>query len=1736
MSRRQQLLSKMKLLVLSLLVVLSGCSSPLMEVIEKEVDVVTTPPTISTLYPESGASGIAVNIDNIVITFNKSIDASSVSSSTIVVKNENDALISGSLDVSGDTVSFNPSNSLAYDMLYSVTIKSGLFDIDGNDIGSEFSWSFRTADAPSSIKPLIKYIRIDDGKSATNSTTVNMTVSSTDYNGDIQNLESHYRISGTEEWSDWLPHTDGILNINDITLGSIQNGEIVSFEVETKDGSDIISNIGNAEIIYDLTAPFDVIRSWEDPDFDLTMGKIQITFGDEMDLSSLSDSNFYIELEASPGHLQGQIDLTESNGIPNSAIVLQGISLNPYTDYKVTLGSDATDIAGNPTGEEKTWHFRTGQANDIKAPNGPVSLIDRGVGAYVTTLPSGTLATNDYRIRIDLTEITDDYHSVAGMKFWGDFDQDGSTPTYIFEPTSWELFPSSNIYKDWEVSNTAGTKSVLYRFMDTYNRSSEEALQIEVFLDNERPTDPVLTINEGDYTNNSERIINLSISSSDVHTGLKGMKLWDTGVNDTGWIDWSTEYNEWVLPDNDGEYTITVTVKDYVNLQSQNIDTASIILDRVPPEITYTSETIMTGTALTLNGSYYSVTDPDPGALTYQIPSGIDTYHWEQLSGPGTLIFSDSEIWNPQVSTTNEGSYYMALTVTDNAGNSITDDVLFIWDSTPPADISSIDVEESAPGYSTTDQPEWTWSASSGVDFYEISFDNFAAPANTVNIGNATTYTPQPGQLAEGSRTLYVRASDFAGNHSATISKEIIIDTVAPVIDVRNSEFIANISTPDPELNFSNATTFDGLISGADSILWEQTDGPSGGLITFGSPAANTTTVEADLDGNYTIRITASDNAGNVTTADLALLNDLNAPPAPDVTGSTVTPNLKPTWYWSGSGGGNGNYEYRLWNADDNRYYYGGSPTSTDSSWTSTTDLTFKPANSLTDQVNWQMQVREVDSAGNWSSYGYVTTEVNTTQTTPAEILIGDGYPLLRTVDSIQWKVLSGSGGIATNYRYYYDNSGTWIYGGTGLPTGTPQTFSRSGLSEGDHSLTIQEYFNDLWQTTKTAAHTVTVDTIAPNTPVLSGEGLNTSDAYRTATNDNYPTWSWTSGGGGNGQYKYSYDTVTWYSTTGTSFTPYKAEGTYTLYVKERDDAGNWSSYNTHSITVDTTPPVLTSVTLRDPTPYNGSTTHTNSTTVYVDLVGDISAEDKDVTLRYLDYNPASAYETYGSPFAIDGTMTISTVLPSTNGTRSVYAQLVDEAGNGSAYRNDSIILDTVAPTGTFKINNGASYTPSLSFIMNLNITDNLTQVSNLKVQTYDYYGTDGDGSGWENARNYAAVMTSDCQFSKTAGSKAARALIYDEAGNSINIYDSIYMQVPVPQYAYKGFFYTGYSNVYYTPVTEDGGANTTRYYTYSTSDPAADPNNGDPVTYEGYTTSTVYDQVYIPKGEILYFFTRAYNADTGGFGPYSASNVMGFSSNVTVVYDASDSTDAAKAQYIKELLEDTYFSGSILDETNMAGTMPTYTVTLLDEDLINNTSYSTNNTIYGDPIIVTPGTAFTRLSSDYDIRARHIANGGRGLIGMASNGLSLLDRIEDNWTNWGLSGTAPTQIGSGESAGISSNRSSKTRPASSSENIWISPMKNSYFASNFSESNITLNIFSYDVYRYGVYLTNTSITDGYVYAADPNYSTYYPVVRQGRFLQFGYTDIPGRDYTGAMTYQYGQVFFINLIARMDNY
>ncbi|MBW8889151.1 MAG: hypothetical protein JF616_15460 [Fibrobacteres bacterium] len=133
----------------------------------------------------------------------------------------------------------------------------------------------------------------------------------------------------------------------------------------------------------------------------------------------------------------------------------------------------------------------------------------------------------------------------------------------------------------------------------------------------------------------------------------------------------------------------------------------------------------------------------------------------------------------------------------------------------------------------------------------------------------------------------------------------------------------------------------------------------------------------------------------------------------------------------------------------------------------------------------------------------------------------------------------------------------------------TDQTSERL-LNEGPN--VIRRSFRDSLGNSGADSVTVIRDTQGPLPPVISVPGL---------LNVAYPRWTWHGGGGGDGHFRVRLDKtdpaatmVDWGDTAYVPSHPL-AEGSHTLYVQERDAAGNWSALASAAVTLDLTAPVV---------------------------------------------------------------------------------------------------------------------------------------------------------------------------------------------------------------------------------------------------------------------------------------------------------------------------------------------------------------------------------------------------------------------------------------------------------------------------------------------------------------------------------------------------------------------------------
>ena len=176
--------------------------------------------------------------------------------------------------------------------------------------------------------------------------------------------------------------------------------------------------------------------------------------------------------------------------------------------------------------------------------------------------------------------------------------------------------------------------------------------------------------------------------------------------------------------------------------------------------------------------------------------------------------------------------------------------------------------------------------------------------------------------------------------------------------------------------------------------------------------------------------------------------------------------------------------------------------------------------------------------------------------------------------------VISNSGITKTgSYSEAFPKDNTVLWQGTGLSFSEPTSLTTTinePASDGDYTVTLA--VRDKAGNTGTDSFIYTVDNFPPNPPDVTAE-------TSSPTYDTTPLFSWTSGGGdGNGRYycycrMYSYENgISTYAYPGYTYSNSLSIPTVSisgidrvrayLYVREYDEAGNYSSYGNDSVIV----------------------------------------------------------------------------------------------------------------------------------------------------------------------------------------------------------------------------------------------------------------------------------------------------------------------------------------------------------------------------------------------------------------------------------------------------------------------------------------------------------------------------------------------------------------------------------------
>src|SRR5439155_16950229 len=124
----------------------------------------STRPTVNATVPPNADTGVAIN-HTITAAFSEAMDPLTVNSTTFTLKQGTTA-VAGTVSYAGVTATFTPASALASLTTYTARITTGVRDLAGNALATDFSWSFTTGAIPDTTPPTVSSTVPANGASA----------------------------------------------------------------------------------------------------------------------------------------------------------------------------------------------------------------------------------------------------------------------------------------------------------------------------------------------------------------------------------------------------------------------------------------------------------------------------------------------------------------------------------------------------------------------------------------------------------------------------------------------------------------------------------------------------------------------------------------------------------------------------------------------------------------------------------------------------------------------------------------------------------------------------------------------------------------------------------------------------------------------------------------------------------------------------------------------------------------------------------------------------------------------------------------------------------------------------------------------------------------------------------------------------------------------------------------------------------------------------------------------------------------------------------------------------------------------------------------------------------------------------------------------------------------------------------------------------------------------------------
>jgi len=356
------------------------------------------PPTVISTIPANLATEVAQNIKP-TATFSEAMDPLTINALTYTLK-QGTTLVTGLVSYSGLVATFTPTSGLLTNTIYTATITTGVKDLAGNAMVSNYVWTFTTLNvsAPTVIltdpDDLETDVALNKVVTATFSEPMDpLTINETTFT--LQNGSNS--VTGVISYSGTIASFDPSANLlpNTLYTGTVTTGAM------STGGTPMAANYTWTFTTVPILAPTVIATDPMDLDINVALDKvISADFSEEMNSSTITTSTFTL--------MQGTTliaGLVDYSGI--TATLTPSSDLLSNTTYTATITTGSENLSGTPMANDYVWTFTTqeivispidlGTAAPYGAFGGNAGITNQGINTIINggiaTTAASTLVT-----------------------------------------------------------------------------------------------------------------------------------------------------------------------------------------------------------------------------------------------------------------------------------------------------------------------------------------------------------------------------------------------------------------------------------------------------------------------------------------------------------------------------------------------------------------------------------------------------------------------------------------------------------------------------------------------------------------------------------------------------------------------------------------------------------------------------------------------------------------------------------------------------------------------------------------------------------------------------------------------------------------------------------------------------------------------------------------------------------------------------------------------------------------------------------------------------------------------------------------------------------------------------------------------------------------------------------------------------------------------------------------------